>query len=132
MRYKKTANFGFTLLELLVVIGIISILVGLGAVSYSTSQRKSRDAKRKSDVKILQNSLEQYYSVCGFNYPTPETGIYPAIICTNPTTAILPTAPVDPRTTTPYPCTGCTSTGYSLCTTLESESPDTYCVTNQQ
>ncbi len=127
--HKKNA---FTLLELLVVIGIISILLALGAISYSTAQKKSRDAKRKGDLKTIQNSLEQYYSVCGYNYPTPNAGIVDPIVCTTPpATNILPTVPVDPKTVTPYPCAGCTTAAYQLCATLETESSQ-FCVSNQQ
>jgi len=46
----------FTLLEILVVIGIIAILVGLGSVSFSTAQKKARDTKKrryKSITKLL-------------------------------------------------------------------------------
>jgi prepilin-type N-terminal cleavage/methylation domain-containing protein len=59
----------FTLLEMLVVIGIIGILVGLGAVSYSTAQKKARDAKRKQDLKAFQNAMEQCYAVNNYAYP---------------------------------------------------------------
>ncbi len=60
----------FTLLEMLVVIGIIAILVALGTVSYSTAQKKARDAKRKGDLSAIQKVLEQCYSVNSFAYPT--------------------------------------------------------------
>lgn len=123
---------GFTLLEMLVVIGIISILLGLGAVSYSTAQKKARDAKRKDDLKKIQNALEQYYSICGYQYPTPVSNSFTAIYCISPTTTILPTIPVDPKTTTPYPCFSCDNSAYKLCATLESENPNLYCVNNQQ
>lgn len=123
---------GFTLLEMLVVIGIIAILVSLGIASYTTVQKKSRDARRKGDLKTIQNSLEQYYSICGYNYPTPESGSFRGIYCASPTTGVLPTAPVDPKTITPYPCTLCSESNYTLCTTLESETPSNYCVSNQQ
>lgn len=122
---------GFTLLEMLVVIGIIGILVGIGAASYSTVQKKARDAKRKDDLKVIQQSMEQYYSVCNYTYPTSVTD---GIICASvtPTIALLPTVPVDPRTTTPYPFPTLDATSYQVCTTLESESVTNYCVTNQQ
>ncbi|NMB83759.1 type II secretion system protein [Candidatus Roizmanbacteria bacterium] len=130
LNFKLKIKAGFTLLEMLVVIGIIAVLVGIGSVSYSTSQKKSRDAKRKSDLKVIQNSMEQYYSVCGYKYPT---SIGSGIVCSSPTMAILPTIPVDPKTLTPYPCSPCTETSYSVCSNnLESESPTGYCVSNQQ
>lgn len=59
----------FTLLEMLVVIGIIAILVTIGFASYSTVQKKARDSKRQSDLKAFQSSIEQCYSVNSFTYP---------------------------------------------------------------
>lgn len=123
------SRLGFTLLEMLIVIGIIGVLVGLGTASYSTAQRKSRDARRKGDIKIIQNSLEQYYSICGYAYPTAASS-YSSVICLSPSTAILNPAPNDPKTTTPYPCTGCTGSSYSICASTESE--PTPCVSSQQ
>jgi prepilin-type N-terminal cleavage/methylation domain-containing protein len=128
----KKKIFAFTLLEMLVVIGIIAILMGMGAISYSTSQKKARDAKRKDDLKTIQNALEQYYSICGYQYPTPSSGKFNSVVCTSPSIAILPTVPVDPKTVTPYPCNGCDINNYSICTTLETETPQSYCVRNKQ
>ena len=51
--------FGFTLLELLVVISIIGILVAIGAASFSVAQRQGRDARRRADMKSFQNCIEQ-------------------------------------------------------------------------
>lgn len=56
MKNKK----GFTLLELLIVLGIISIIMLLGSSVYSGVQKKSRDAKRKGDLNIIRSSLELY------------------------------------------------------------------------
>lgn len=53
---------GFTLIELLVVIAIIGILSTLAIVSLNTAREKARDAKRISDVKQVQTSLELYFS----------------------------------------------------------------------
>ena len=63
---------GFTLLELLVVIAIIAILASVGLGSYTRSQAKARDARRRSDLKEIQNAAEQYYAVNG-SYPTNYT-----------------------------------------------------------
>jgi prepilin-type N-terminal cleavage/methylation domain-containing protein len=130
MKNKFSIKSAFTLLEMLVVIGIISILVGMGAVSYSTAQKKARDAKRKQDLKAIQNALEQYYSVCGYQYPTPAGSIFSSVICLSPSTAIMPTVPVDPKTITPYPCSSCTSSQYTICASTENE--PTPCLSNQQ
>lgn len=51
---------GFTLIELLVVISIIGVLSMIGLITYSSVYRSSRDAKRKSDLKLIQSALEQY------------------------------------------------------------------------
>jgi len=119
---------GFTLLEMLVVVGIMAILVSIGSVSYSTAQKKSRDAKRKSDLQAIQNGLEQYYSICGYQYPGSITS---GIICISPSVAVMPTVPADPKTT-PYVCNPCSTTDYTICTILESEVTSNYCVNNQQ
>lgn len=83
---------GFTLLELLVVIAIIAILIALGTISYSTAQKKSRDAKRHSDLKEIQNALETYHAVEG-EYPG---GTYPDGI-DNSTYFSTGGAPTDPK-----------------------------------
>lgn len=124
---------GFSLLEILVVIGIISVLLAIAVSSYTTVQKKSRDSKRAGDIKSIQQALEQYYSVCGYSYPTiAASGLVIPIVCTNPSQMIMPTdrIPLDPKTTTPYPCQSCTSSSFTLCT-IKEVGP-TICVTNQQ
>src|SRR3989344_1785616 len=59
---------GFTLIELLVVITLIAILIGAGTVSYTNAQRKGRDGRRKTDIKAIQQGLDQYFSQNG-KYP---------------------------------------------------------------
>ncbi len=131
---KKTHQRGFTLLELLVVIGIIAILALIGISSYSAAQKKSRDAKRKTDLRSIQTALEQYYSICGFKYPTPvgtsTNKYFTSIYCPSPTQGIMPTVPKDPDNNN-YICTGCNSSQYTICATLEVSSDD-FCVQNQQ
>lgn len=59
---------GFTLVELLVTISIISILSVIGMVAYSTVLKQGRDSKRQSDLRSIQSALEQYYAD-QFSYP---------------------------------------------------------------
>ena len=140
----------FTLLEMLVVIGIIAVLVSIGFASYSTVQKKARDAKRRGDLKAIQNAYEQYYSICNFNYPDslPVAGnklTATTLNCSTLTSNIeLLTIPSDPLGGS-YECPSgstCDSTGYTVCppSTVNSgkllETADcsdkSCCVSNQQ
>lgn len=58
----RIQNFytGFTLIELLIVISILGVLATLGFQSFTASQKKARDAQRKSDLNQIQKALELY------------------------------------------------------------------------
>lgn len=53
---------GFTLLELIIVIGIIGILAVAGVGSYTASLQTSRDGKRRTDIETIRQALELYHS----------------------------------------------------------------------
>lgn len=72
----------FTLIELLVVITIIGILLSVATVSWTNAQEKSRDSKRKSGLKSVQQALELYFQDNG-TYPPSNGG---KIVCPNPPT----------------------------------------------
>ena len=59
----------FTLIELLVVIAIISSLATLAFISIQPAQKQARDARRKSDIKQYQTSLEIYANKNAGAYP---------------------------------------------------------------
>jgi prepilin-type N-terminal cleavage/methylation domain-containing protein len=74
---KKIArNLAFTLVEMLVVIAIIGILSTVLAGGYVNSQKSSRDAARKLQLKSISDALNSYYADYG-RYPlsTGTTGI---------------------------------------------------------
>lgn len=52
---------GFTMIEVLVVIAIMSVFSGIGYVTYDNSQNKGRDARRKEDLKQIKTALVSYY-----------------------------------------------------------------------
>lgn len=61
---------GFTLLELIIVMAIISLLAGFGVSQFPGLQKSSRDTQRKSDLKQYQTALESYANRKGGFYPS--------------------------------------------------------------
>lgn len=53
--------FGFTFIELMIVIAILGILAAMISGNFITSLKKGRDARRKTDLQEIQKSLEMYY-----------------------------------------------------------------------
>lgn len=133
--FAKSRNLkvGFTLIELLVVIAIIGVLASIVLASLNTARRKSRDARRVSDVKQIQLGLELYFDGPGaLQYPAASTG------ATNCTAAIqyglevmvptyMPSIPRDPNAAAPNcylyatPAAGTRST-YHVGATIEETS----------
>lgn len=98
---------GFTLIELLVVIAIIGILVVIGLGSFQSSQQRSRDARRKSDLRQIGNALEAYFNDKG-TYPAAiggqiEDGAYGSVFQDPVGGAVyMVEVPVDPRSSSYY------------------------------
>lgn len=60
---------GFTLLELIIVMAILSILAVIVTGTFSSSMRRGRDSRRKDDLRSITGALETYYNDKGV-YPT--------------------------------------------------------------
>ena len=90
---------GFTLIEILVVVTIISLLTSFAVVSYTQLSKQSRDARRKTDLEQIRAALEMYRS--------NNNEYYSAIFnnnCNNVTwlTSYIATMPSDPKSLPRY------------------------------
>ena len=117
-RLADASKKGFSLLELLVVISIIAILVGLSAVSYSTAQKKARDARRRGDMRAIQAAYEQYYA------DPVNNSAYPPNCSSSSITTYAPGGwPTDPQNSTSSGqvyTTSCDAATFCFCSKLES------------
>lgn len=59
LNFQRTLG-GFSLLELIMVMGMLSVIIGFVLVSFPASQKRARDTQRKSDIKQYQAALEVY------------------------------------------------------------------------
>ena len=69
---------GFTLVELLVVIGIIAVLASVLIGTLSGSSDSARTARCLSNMKNLANACQTYGAACGF-YPLAGNKVYMSI-----------------------------------------------------
>lgn len=65
---------GFTLVEVMVVIGLAAILLAVTFGSISVSRGQARDVRRISDIKEIQLELALYYDL-NRTYPTTGQGL---------------------------------------------------------
>lgn len=132
----KSSQRGFTLIELLVAATIIAILTTIGIVSFTTTNQRARNGKRKADMEQVRAALELYRSD-----DSAGAGLYPAGSNFSTTTNTLKTAkylsdplPTDPKNVSPYVyaySAPAARTSYCICADLEGttqgNSPDTTC-----
>ena len=71
---KLRKSRGFTLLEIIVVVTIIAILAAYIAPKVAGRVDDARISKAKSDIRVLESSLE-LYKLDNFTYPSSEVGL---------------------------------------------------------
>jgi len=119
---KLKSNKGFTLIEILVVISIIGILIAISIFGLQGSFESARDAKRKSDLKEYQSSLENYANKNNSLFYLAAASIDPSGNSAFCTAMGLTSCPTDPKSGTYNYCTNANATSYVLWGTLENPS----------
>jgi general secretion pathway protein G len=88
-RNTKTGNAGFTLVELLIVISLISILAAMGLVQYRNSVVSTKEAVLQTDLFRMRDAIDQYYA---------DKGKYPSSLDSLVSDGYLRKIPEDPIT----------------------------------
>lgn len=86
---------GYTLVEILVAVAVISILTTVVLASVGGARSKTRDAKRLSEIKQLKGAIENFFSAC-YQYPAALSDLNGAESCPTYVPDLLLTLPQDP------------------------------------
>ena len=82
---------GFTIIELLIVIAVISILVGIALPRFRGMQEEGKIAQAKGELRTLQTAMESYYIHNSNAYPAVLSSLTSAV--PNIIGSALPTDP---------------------------------------
>jgi general secretion pathway protein G len=88
-RNTATGKAGFTLVELLIVISLISILAAMGLVQYRNSVTATKEATLRTDLFRMRDAIDQYYA---------DKGKYPSALDSLVSDGYLRKLPEDPIT----------------------------------
>jgi prepilin-type N-terminal cleavage/methylation domain-containing protein len=80
-------KFGFTLVEILIVIGIVGTLLAVSTAAYGSHMKNTRDTRRKLDLKEISLSLEKYHT---------DNSEYPKDLNSLKSEGYMPEIPKDP------------------------------------
>lgn len=71
---RKNSTAGFTLLEIMLVVGIIIIILGVAVSRLGNTTGVAKDMRVRADIQAISTQLRFYEGSNGF-YPTTEQGL---------------------------------------------------------
>jgi general secretion pathway protein G len=86
---RRRSEAGFTLVELLIVLALITILATMGVVQYRNSVRHTQESVLRTDLFRMRDAIDQYYA---------DKNKYPASLETLVTDGYMRRIPEDPVT----------------------------------
>jgi type IV pilus assembly protein PilA len=122
---KTNTTKGFTLVELLVVIGVLAVLLTITLIAINPARQfsQSNNTKRASDVNTILNAVHQYAADNKGTLPAGITATSQTVssgganICAALVTDYVAALPVDPLTNNGTPVSDCTAaydTNYTI------------------
>lgn len=72
---KINYSSGFTFIELLVAITIMTVMIGIATISFRGANANARDTKRKAELEDIRGAIETYRLENGA-YPTEEANSF--------------------------------------------------------
>ena len=88
-RCSLSSRRGFTLIEMLIVMAIVSLLLTIALPNYFASVDKSKDVVLRENLRVLRVSLDKFFA---------DTGHYPQSLNELVEQRYLRTVPIDPIT----------------------------------
>ena len=116
---RQNKKKGFTLIEVLIVIAIITMLGSLFMGNVFSAIARGRDSRRKLDLKTLAEALEFYYNDLRSypnNLPAADTPFTHPI---NSNVIYIQKTPADPRSRNSYCYESVDGSQYKIATNLE-------------
>lgn len=118
----KLQSAGFTFIELLVSITIITVMMAIATVSFRGANKNARDAKRKADLQEIRGAVETYRLAEG-SYPNTNDDSSQAVFMDDLQPTYLSQNFSDPINTSPnlyyYRYVGSASCNYVLYAPVE-------------
>jgi uncharacterized protein (TIGR02145 family) len=108
MTYQKLFKPAFTLMEIMIAVGVLIIILMIVVPSLQSVRAKGRDTKRVGDIQDLQSALSLYYHDEGQYPDTVVPG--QALIGVKTGHTYLKTVPTNPK---PWSDTGCPDKDYA-------------------